>query len=316
MNGRQIPDHPEHPGRGHLKGRGNRRLRGAGVVALAAALITAMTAPARAEDGPVHIRGEEVIAVPVDNELRVFDSFDVESPAGTPVSLHLPQGRRNVQVVTDMPASFTRTPDGISWPSGLPAGVHSVAITYSLPFENGRSDVEFTQTYDVDAVVLLIPEGKAALIAQGLFPATQVVELQGMKFRRFVKPDLFAGVPWTVTIQAIPRAGQAVSGGIPVPPGLPVIGAGYKYTELKALINLLLVIFVVTLGVIGLRRRRERLVGRLSDMHDRLIDQWAHLEVDRRRGAVPEEEYRRRRGTLLRRLLAVERQKRGMGYRD
>lgn len=191
-----------------------------------------------------------------------------------------------------------------------------MALTYTLPFENGRTEIDFSQRYDVDAVVLLIPEGKTALIAQGLFPVTQVVELEGMKFRRFTKPDLLAGVPWTATVQAIPQAGQIISGSIPVPAGLPVIGAGYKYTEFKAFVNLLLVLFVVVLGVIGLRKRRERIAGLLSDIREHLVDQWARLELARRSGAVPEEEYRRRRGHILRRLLAVEHQQRGMGYRD
>ncbi|CAB3395409.1 hypothetical protein [Kyrpidia spormannii] len=272
--------------------------------------------PVQAADSPVHIRAEEVVAVPVGNQLKVFDSFTLDASAGTPVNLHLPRGHSDVQVATDTATSYTKTPEGVSWPGGLPPGVQSLAITYALPFDNGKGDIEFSQPYNVDNLSLLIPQGRAALIAQGLYPVTQVVDLQGMKFRRFTKPDLPAGVPWTASIQAIPQAGEVAPGSIAVPPGLPVIGAGYKYTEFKALINLLLVAFVVILGVIGLRRRQERLAGRLSEMHKQLVDQWASLEIERRRGAVPEEEYRRRRGNLLRRLLAVERQKRSMGHSD
>lgn len=270
----------------------------------------------QAANNPVHIRAEEVVAVPVGNQLKVFDSFTLDAPTGTPVTLHLPRGHSDVQVATDTVASYIKTPEGVSWPGGLPAGVQSLAITYALPFDNGKGDIEFSQPYNVDTLSLLIPQGRAALIAQGLYPVTQVVDLQGMKFRRFTKPDLPAGVPWTASIQAIPQAGEVTPGSIAVPPGLPVIGAGYKYTEFKALINLLLVVFVVILGVVGLRRRQERLTGRLSEMHRQLVDQWASLEIDRRRGAVPEEEYRRKRGNLLRRLLAIERQKRSMGHSD
>jgi hypothetical protein len=279
-------------------------------------LLAVTPASAGAANDGVRIRSEQMIAVPVDNELKIFDSFDLDAPAGAPVTLHLPKGHRDVRVMTEQASGYRASADGITWPGGLPTGVTSVAVTYTLPFENGRTDIDFSQPYDVDAVVLLIPEGRTALIAQGLFPVTQVVELEGMKFRRFTKPDLLAGVPWTATVQAIPQAGQTISGSIPVPAGLPVIGAGYKYTEFKAFVNLLLVLFVVVLGIMGLRKRRERIAGLLSDIHEQLVEQWARLELERRSGTVPEEEYRRRRGHLLRRLLAVEHQQRGMGSRD
>ncbi|MDI3327968.1 MAG: hypothetical protein QJR06_05415 [Alicyclobacillaceae bacterium] len=283
---------------------------------LAAAPRAALPGAAAAGTDP-RIALEQMIAVPANNQLKIFESFDLpDFPSGTPLHLRLPAGHSEVQVVSSEAAGYVLSPDGLSWPHGLPPGVNSVSVTYSLPFENGRAEIGFGQRYDVDAVALLIPEGQAALIAQGLFPATQVIELEGMKFRRFTKPDLFAGVPWTATIQAIPKAGQALEGNIPVPPGLPVIGSGYKYTELKALINMLLVLFVVVLGVVGLQKRRERISSRLAEVHNELMDEWARLEWDRRRGTVDEEKYRRQRGSILRRLLAVERQQRGLGHRD
>ena len=269
-----------------------------------------------ADTTTTEILSEQMIATPVQEELRIYDSFVVNHGSTVPFTLHLPNGFKNVQVPNQSNAGYQITQDGITWKTGLPSGQTSVTVLYTLPYDNGRADIDFSKAYSIDSLQLFIPEGQTTLIAQGIYPITQVVDFAGQKFRKFTKLGVAAGSPWSASVQQIPTAGQANPLNIPVPAGVQTIGSGYKYTEFKAFINILLVAFVLILGIFGLRKRRTKINQQILHMRDTYMHQWAELELKRRQHHVTEDEYVRLRAMYLRRLLVIERIKTGVQASD
>lgn len=230
---------------------------------------------------------------------------DTDAPAD--IQVNVPSGAQSVQVNGNAPSSAGAVVDGqtVTLPNLVAAHQGTqLTLSYSLPLD-GQQGVQFTlhSFYPVYVAHLYLPEGNAALSAEGLFTTTRSVQIQGTAFRVFTREGIPAGDDWTLSLQMLPTVTSN-----PTVSGLPVLGEqeNGKANTLEALGNLFVILLVLVVGIIGIRstqwgRRKHGVLSR----EDALFRAWEQLEWQRDRGGMEPAQYEKRREDLKGRLVAL-----------
>ncbi|MCL6515808.1 hypothetical protein [Alicyclobacillus sp.] len=243
-----------------------------------------------------------LIPAPVAHTVRVMEALRVTAGGRVDDTFTLPEGAEDVTV--DAPPGLGATVRNLAVQvSGTaPDATMDLTITYRLPMPGAARTVPWHADAPVDEALVYVPEGQVSLAAQGVLTSTRTVDISGTTFRVFTRLGIREGEDWPLSLQWMPAPTDA-----PAPAGVKVIGLHHQdgAGALQAVSNLILAAFVLTVGLISIRRSGEGRAKEPRDAEASVWSAWMRLERAYEQGQVDEPTYRRRREALKRRILAL-----------
>lgn len=216
---------------------------------------------------------------------------------GASVKFSLPRGAANVSFMDgELGGRYQALGDGFADTEAVAPGVGTVQIlvSYDLPYDGKKLDVNLPMAYPVKSVNVLVPEGGAKLTSPQL-NAAGTRPTQSGNMVNFVGGGIAAGQSLALQLAgAIAPApmGAAAQASQPVSPILIVAAA-------------LLLVAVAIVAFVWLRQRRETewVEAEVEEIdadarQDELLTAIAALDDDFEAGRLGEAEYRRQRGEL------------------
>jgi len=215
---------------------------------------------------------------------------------GTSVHLPLPAGATNVQFQDgELGGRYQSVTGGFADTDAVAPGVGTaqILVSYDLPYDGKKLDINLPIAYPVKSLNVLVPEGGVQLASPQLTSAGSR-PVQGGNMLNFVGGNLAAGASLALQLSGAPAvaAGSALPSGITsVSPVLIVAAA-------------LLLVAVAIVAFVWLRQQRaasemaEEEYEDVEARQDELLDTIATLDGDFEAGRVQEKEYRQQRAAL------------------
>ena len=218
----------------------------------------------------------------------------------------LPLGFTNLEVQSSLPGGQLLTTDqGFAMTAPVPPGTHEIALTYRIPYSQGR--LEFSRSFPIGAEIfrLLLPEDMGYVIDEVLEEA-EVAFLPGGTYRAWAAGQLTTGSRLGVTIEGLPRSvlskrvWQALIGGLYLKIGIPialgvVLASILAYSLLKRQPSAANAIMGESSGS-GTEGAERRV----------LVEDIAQLDDLFEKGGIEEQTYTVRRAELRQRFLQLE----------
>ena len=218
----------------------------------------------------------------------------------------LPSGFTNLEVQSSLPSGQLLTTElGFAMTAPVPPGTHEIALTYRIPYSQGR--LEFSRSFPIGAEIfrLLLPEDLGYVINDGLQEVEAAV-LPGGTYRAWSAGPVTAGSRLGVTIEGLPRSGlpkrvwQSLTDGLYLKIGIPtamgvVLVSILAYSLLKRQPSAANAIV-----------RRASVSGTQGAERRALVEDIAKLDDLFEKGGIEEQTYTVRRAELRQRFLQLE----------
>ncbi len=172
------------------------------------------------------------------------------------------------------------------------AGTTQVLVSYDLPYDAKKLDLQVPMAYPVKSINVLVPEGGAKLTSPQL-TESGTRPTQGGNMVNFVGSDLAAGASLALQLSGAPSASAS---GTTAP-------TSQTASPILIVAAALLLVAVAIVAFVWLRQRRqaegvEEEVQDVEAEQDELLDAIAQLDDDFEAGRIQDKEYRQQRATL------------------
>ena len=218
---------------------------------------------------------------------------------GTSVHLPLPPGATNVQFQDgEWGGRYQQAKDGFADTDAVApgAGTTQILVSYDLPYDGKKLDINLPLVYAVKNINVLVPEGDVKLTSAQLTLAGSRA-VQGGNMVNFVGGNLAAGS--TLAMQLSGAAAVAV-------PGAASASAGMATSPILIAAAALLLVAVAIVAFVWLRQQRAAAAvveEQVEDAdaearQDELLSEIAALDDDFEAGRIQEQVYREQRAAL------------------
>lgn len=268
---------------------------------------------------PVRISEQSIVVYPVDrNTVEVMHIIVYRNGGKNPenvLPIYLPEGYENLTVrgVTGE-QNKKMTEKGFNDLSGLEAGKEKrIVLSYQMPMRERLASWKVEQAYVSEKINVIIEPGIMSLEANDLLTQSDLFEMNGKEFRRFIRMDLHPDTPWPVTFRLIAdeaaNGDTSSSGNIDeqsggsenegfTSDGYKIIG-GEGIGYLKASITVIIIITAFTASIVGLKRDLQKTTGQRENLQykwlmnekERLLKEIKVLTEDCKKGLIGEESY-------------------------
>lgn len=221
---------------------------------------------------------------------------------GTSVRFSLPPNATNVSFEDGAPGGrFQLVAGGFADTEAVTPGVGAaeILVSFELPYDGKKLDLDLTAAYPIRNVNVLVPEG-GVMLTSGQLAATGSRDTQNGKMLHFVGGGLAAGQAFALQLSGAPSlepAGQASTG----------IGG---VSPLLVASAILLLAAAGIVAFVWLRQERataepEAEQVDLDAQREEMLDAMAALDDDFEAGQIPEADYRRQRQELKAELVEL-----------
>jgi mono/diheme cytochrome c family protein len=218
---------------------------------------------------------------------------------GTSVHLPLPPGATNVQFQDgELGGRYQQVKEGFADTDAVAPGTGTtqILVSYDLPYDGKKLDINLPVVYAVKSINVLVPEGGIKLTSAQLTLAGSRA-VQGGNMVNFVGGDLDAGS--TLAMQLSGAATVAV-------PGAVSTSAGTAISPVLIVAVALLLVSVAIVAFVWLRQQRAAAEGVEEEIEDAdaeaqqdgLLSEIAALDDDFDAGRIQEKVYREQRAAL------------------
>jgi hypothetical protein len=214
-------------------------------------------------------------------------------PPGGQIAVPLPRGFVGASLPEEGKSSMKIVPDqGLAWKGALPPGMSDVVVDFAVPIEGGRAQIDWDLPNGVARGQLMVSDLPGMVLAgipADVRPRSTTLE-DGRSYKVLDNIQIEPGKRLSFSLRNLPQA--------------PPWNSRMRWVAGIAVLGLFGWALVSTLN-----RRRARIAStgqrELAQRRGQLLDELVRLEGNQRKGRVSEEEYRDKRGRLMRELEAI-----------
>jgi hypothetical protein len=179
---------------------------------------------------------------------------------GTPFFIGLPEKYKGFYVLKGVSeeAEIEYQDSGILIDGELPVGDTTVVLGYNLPMKERSIMPVITQPYLAEQVDVIIEVKSLIVSASGFLPQSNREKYGGNDFRRFTRLNLQPKEPWPILFRMYRGLETGKEpfqiAGEPTDPSLPVVGQVHEKNIPKSVLNIFIIFFILTVGMISIRR--------------------------------------------------------------
>jgi hypothetical protein len=227
-------------------------------------LVSTPTANVLAESHPhpVRISKMDLLVMSGEGSLNVIQTMHYQNAGekGAPFFIGLPEKYENPYIIKGMPddVEIEYQDTGILVNQDVPFGETTVVVGYTLPMQQRSIMPVITQPYLVEQVDVIIEVKSLIVSASNFLPQSNREKYGGNDFRRFTRLNLQPKEPWPILFrmyrgletgkEPFQIAGEATD------PSLPVVDHVHKKNIPKSVLNIFIIFFILTVGMISIRR--------------------------------------------------------------
>ncbi|MDF0727702.1 hypothetical protein PY093_13555 [Cytobacillus sp. S13-E01] len=224
---------------------------------------------------PVRITEQNIIATPIDlNTIQLVQIVNFKNSGDQKeevLPIYLPEGYKDLQVRSGLEEKDMQvTEKGIVDVTGLEPGKEKqIIVTYTMPLIQSNSQWYIEVAYVAETFQVIIQPGILSFDASYLVTQSDLFEMNNQEFRRFKRVDFHPDTPWPLLFKFIGQTSENDDSNKVVnsssakytEDGYKVIGReGIGYD--KAVITMLLIVFALTITLIGLKRDYQKSLGK------------------------------------------------------
>jgi len=221
---------------------------------------------------------------------------------GTSVRFSLPPSATNVSFDDGAPGGrYQLVAGGFADSEAVPPGVGAaeILVSYDLPYDGKKLDLDLTAAYPIRSVNVLVPEGGVELTS-GQLAASGSRDTQNGTMLNYVGGGLVAGQAFALQLSGAPSLGPA---------GAAQAGAG----GVSPLLVASAILSLVAAGIVAfVWLKQQRATAEVEEeevdvdaRREELLDAMAALDDDFEAGQIPEADYRRQRQELKAELIEL-----------
>jgi hypothetical protein len=252
----------------------------------------------RAEADSRELVALELVRVENTGDRTLVPDLSQAQPNGL-LRFSLPRDAKDidVQAATLTGGNVVPVDKGFAITTPIPPGAHDLAFSYRVPYTSRMLDYTRTFPFGAQGFELLIGVGAGKASGPEIPPGREIV-VDGAQYYNHVLRDIPPGGRVELSITDIPqptflrRVVLFFSGGLVAKVFVPILGVA-------------VLVGLVAVALLRRRDRRTRTPEPNGEAGDAILNQIAALDDEHASGAVPNDDYSRRRRELLARLKAA-----------
>ena len=268
-----------------------------------------------------YITSGNIVTVPSEEGIKIVEVLEFQNSENKQeLELYAPDGAEDLNVFDGLDLdNVTIKNNKITYKGDLPEGSFKVTFGYFLRYEsNSTIQIEYNQLYWAGKYRVTIPSGKLTVTGDKFLPQSESIEMNGVRFRRFLRLDYHPDTPWNLIFQkpAFKVVYEDDEGHDEeeveiTEDGLPIIGHVHGAKPKEAVMNIILVIGILVLGIISIRytygkkNTKNKKYANIFSEREQLLDEVVELERQKANGDLSDSEFTKQSSEKLMRLKEI-----------
>lgn len=211
---------------------------------------------------PARMSKMELLVMSGDESLSVIQTMQYQNTGekSVPFVIGLPEKYKDFYVLKGIPedADVEYQDTGILVDQDLPVGKTTVIVGYNLPMKERSIMPVITQPFLIEQVDVIIEIKSLIVSASEFLPQSSREKYGDSDFRRFTRLNLQPKEPWPILFRMYRTSETSKEpyqiAGDATDPSLPVVDQVHDKNIPKSVLNIFIIVFILTVGMISIRR--------------------------------------------------------------